>query len=336
MTATTLELLPGAVVQVLGRDRVDLLHRLSTNDLRPLHKAPGVISTLFTSAQGKLLDWTDVLSHADRVLLRTSPGRAAAVADWVEKYTIMEDVQSSNASHAYAFVALTGADAVALTGLPSMPARGQVVELNGAFWYAGLSAYGSRMEGLVPAAAVPAKIAAWQAAGAILLGDAARELQRLRAGVPSHAYEFAAEVNPLELRLTQYAVGWNKGCYIGQEVISRLDSYDKVARLLMGLGGRCECDGSAAGQSQTDTGRPASGPRDLLDRPTGRRHRGPGHRQARGGAARGGSTRDRRQSGGGAFGASTLLRRTGGRLAPASLLLRRCLKSVSKAARSTR
>ncbi|RYD46317.1 MAG: hypothetical protein EOP85_07700, partial [Verrucomicrobiaceae bacterium] len=31
------------------------------------------------------------------------------------------------------------------------------------------------------------------------------------------------------------AISWNKGCYIGQEVLSRLDSYDKVARLLMGI-----------------------------------------------------------------------------------------------------
>lgn len=256
MTATTLEVLPGAVVQVLGRDRVDLLHRLSTNDLRPLQAGSGVVSTLFTTNQGKLVDWTDVLVLGDRVLLRTSPGRAASVAAWVEKYTIMEDVQSSDASNAYAFVALTGAEAVRLVGLPGLPARGEVCMHEGAVWISGLPAYGERLEGLLPAASAPAKIAAWQAAGAVLLDEAGRELQRLRAGVPSHAHEFAAEVNPLELRLTQYAVGWNKGCYIGQEVISRLDSYDKVARLLMGWEADVAVAAQAAGLKLTQDGRP--------------------------------------------------------------------------------
>jgi folate-binding protein YgfZ len=48
-------------------------------------------------------------------------------------------------------------------------------------------------------------------------------------------HELHNEPNPLEMRLGPSCISWKKGCYIGQEVISRLDSYDKVARLLMGF-----------------------------------------------------------------------------------------------------
>ncbi len=40
--------------------------------------------------------------------------------------------------------------------------------------------------------------------------------------------------NPLECGLWNY-VSFTKGCYIGQEVIARLDTYDKVQRHLMGI-----------------------------------------------------------------------------------------------------
>ena len=70
----------------------------------------------------------------------------------------------------------------------------------------------------------------------MITGDElSREWLRLLAGEPSPQFEYQKETNALELNLLHAAIGWNKGCYIGQEVISRLDSYDKVARGLMGF-----------------------------------------------------------------------------------------------------
>ncbi|RYZ97403.1 MAG: CHAT domain-containing protein, partial [Moraxellaceae bacterium] len=48
-------MLPAGVLRVTGADRVDLLHRLSTQDLRPLRTAHKAAQTLFTTAQGKEL-----------------------------------------------------------------------------------------------------------------------------------------------------------------------------------------------------------------------------------------------------------------------------------------
>ena len=52
--------------------------------------------------------------------------------------------------------------------------------------------------------------------------------------LPKSPDQINSNYNPLELGLKNL-ISWNKGCYIGQEVISRLDSYDKVSRALVCL-----------------------------------------------------------------------------------------------------
>ncbi len=57
---------------------------------------------------------------------------------------------------------------------------------------------------------------------------------RIEKGIPKSPRELNKKHNRLETRLLS-SVSFTKGCYIGQEVIARLDSYDKVQRHLMGI-----------------------------------------------------------------------------------------------------
>jgi folate-binding protein YgfZ len=66
------------------------------------------------------------------------------------------------------------------------------------------------------------------------LGEEAWEMLRIEAGCPRFGRELTEEHNPLEARLDA-AISWTKGCYVGQEVVARLDSRHKVSRLLVGL-----------------------------------------------------------------------------------------------------
>lgn len=60
------------------------------------------------------------------------------------------------------------------------------------------------------------------------------EFSRIKLSLPKSPNELNEDNNPLELGLGKL-ISWNKGCYVGQEVISRLDTYDKVSRCLVGL-----------------------------------------------------------------------------------------------------
>jgi folate-binding protein YgfZ len=67
-------------------------------------------------------------------------------------------------------------------------------------------------------------------AGIPLVGAAAFALWRIDRLLPAVGHELSALANPLEAGAAA-AVDFEKGCYIGQEVIARLDSYDKVQRV---------------------------------------------------------------------------------------------------------
>ncbi|MEZ0313306.1 MAG: folate-binding protein YgfZ [Myxococcota bacterium] len=232
-------LLQNDIVQVGGKDRVDLLHRLSTNDLEPLATTGQVRSTLFTTSQGRLIDWVTVVAAPEVLLLVASPGRGQRIADWVDTYTIMEDVQSKLVSSAKAHIVVDGPNAEQVVStvfgdvgtLSAESAR----QANDGWIWRGLAAYGPRFELLVDAAQAQATLQRLRAVGALAADQSIFERLRVDAGVPGPATEYPDDVNPLELRLGPVAVSFRKGCYIGQEVISRLDSYDKVARLLVGF-----------------------------------------------------------------------------------------------------
>jgi folate-binding protein YgfZ len=227
------------IVQVGGKDRVDLLHRLSTNDLTPLATTGQVRSTLFTTSQGRLIDWVTVVAAPEVLLLVASPGRGQRIADWIDTYTIMEDVQNELVSTAKVHMVIDGPDAERMvstvfgdvgTVTPEDARRANE------FWiWKGLAAYGTRFELLVDAAQAPETLQRLRSVGAVAADQTIFERLRVEAGVPGPSTEYPDDVNPLELRLGPVAVSFRKGCYIGQEVISRLDSYDKVARLLVGF-----------------------------------------------------------------------------------------------------
>jgi folate-binding protein YgfZ len=77
-------------------------------------------------------------------------------------------------------------------------------------------------------------------------GAALLEVLRIEAGMPASGLELTEEHNPWEARLAD-AISLTKGCYVGQEVVARLNTYKKVARQLVRLSIPAPAAGSAAG-----------------------------------------------------------------------------------------
>ncbi len=82
------------------------------------------------------------------------------------------------------------------------------------------------------------------------------ELLRIRQGMPVWGRELTPDTLVQEARLEGFAVDFDKGCYVGQEVVSRLKSVGRVNRRLTLLRGDCEAgagsrlvvDGATAGE----------------------------------------------------------------------------------------
>ena len=230
-------------IRATGEDALDLLNRLSTNKvdhLEPGHWAP----TVLTSDRGRIVDLLCVVHAGDHVLLLTSPGQQQPVIEWLDKYTIMEDLEVEDVSQSTAVVALAGVGADAALGLREdepdyLPGRvypADAVSVGGADAITvarPLGALPCRLL-IVSGNAADAVTSALTGAGAVMADAGQWETLRVRSGDPAFGSEMGEPYNPLEAGLIG-AIDFTKGCYIGQEVIARLDSYDRVQKYLAAL-----------------------------------------------------------------------------------------------------
>ena len=227
-------------LKATGQDALDLLNRLSTNKvdhLEPGHWAP----TVLTSDRGRIVDLLSVINAGESVYLITSPGQQQPVIEWLDKYTIMEDLEVEDVSATTAVIAVAGAGAEAVLGLEG----GEPERLPGLQYPAPPVAIGgkcligiSRPLGsmaccllVVPSPDVPAVVPALAARGATEVDTDSWDALRVSSGAPAFGSEMGELYNPLEAGLIG-AIDFTKGCYIGQEVIARLDSYERVQKYL--------------------------------------------------------------------------------------------------------
>jgi len=230
-----------------GGDAADLLHRLSTNAIKGLSTGQGT-ATVFTTNKGRIIDLV-TLHRIDAGFLAL--GAAALIPtlrEWVDRYTFREDVTVSDWGASHRTLGLVGpaaaAHAARLWGsdaadLPRhhvlrVAAGGAAAWLVRSFPLAGdgyLVTGGAGDWDRIRAAVLAAADGA--AAGrAAEVGPACVEILRVAAGLPAHPHELNEGHNPWEARLHD-AISLDKGCYVGQEVIARLNTYKKVAKQLV-------------------------------------------------------------------------------------------------------
>jgi folate-binding protein YgfZ len=222
-----------ARVRVVGPDARAFLHRLSTNHVSELVAGRGCLNVL-TTDKGRVVDLVHHLDRGDEgVLLVGSPGKGPAIHAWLDRYLFSEKVELFDVSEGPC-VEVTGP-----TDLPPWGFAGDTLRT-----FDRVDADGRR---------VPCVIVIGRAVEGVRATADEAEVARIAAGVPG-AGELVDKFNPLDLGLHD-AIHWNKGCYIGQEVIARLDTYQKQHKVLATLrvagavpGATVNVDGAVAGE----------------------------------------------------------------------------------------
>ncbi len=228
-------------LHVLGKDREALLHRLTTNEMRDLPVGATRVN-VFTNAKGRVIDRVEMLVQADRYLLLTSPGYGETLRVWIDKYIFIEDVKVREVTNEFGLIALFGTEGAAqiqkILGLGSRDLEtghfsthswnGQELLI-----HRPESARLARYNLIIAAEAISDL---WHALlpSFTPIGFAAVETLRIMQGIPMAPHELSEEYNPHEVGLYSL-INFEKGCYIGQEVVARLDTYQKVQRRLVGI-----------------------------------------------------------------------------------------------------
>lgn len=225
-------------VRVTGRDRLDLLHRMSTNDTNSL-AAGEARQTVLINAIARIVDAPWVLNRGETALMLTGPGRATAVRRWLAGYIFFRDeVKLEDASAELGQFALFGKTAAEIANgiLPGSGAltMNRLIEQEGVVVLRGRPLAGDGFYIIAPTAQFESLWAQAVAAGAVAASEETYQLLRLAAGVPEAGHELTEAYIPLETDLWD-AVSFTKGCYIGQEIIARMESRGKLARRLSGM-----------------------------------------------------------------------------------------------------
>lgn len=207
-------------LQVTGPDRVSFLQGMVTNDVEQLAVGASCQVAMLT-AKGAMVGEGRVVKLPEVMLVDTGAGFGQAVLDFLNKYLISEEAELASAPE-LAMVGLVGP--AAATWAESLPSEVKVATLPGLL--------GAGVDVLVKRAALPTVFASL---GALpKLSDATFEVLRVEAGVPKFGADMSETTIPLEANLEK-AIHYQKGCYIGQEVIARATYRGQMNKKLVGV-----------------------------------------------------------------------------------------------------
>jgi folate-binding protein YgfZ len=215
-----------AVLVVTGKDRISWLNGLLTCDLAK--RAPGgAVYGLVVERKGHVLsDVVVVVDEADegheRVLLVVPIFAVESLRAHLEHYLVMEDAEVAPAT-GYEVWSVHGPRAE--KALEAARAAGGI---GGTLDRTGLG------DAMILAAPDLTREVGAAIAGAATVGDEAGwEALRLERGVPRFGVDFDDKTYPQEAQLEKVAVSFDKGCYLGQEVVCMLELRGHVKRKLV-------------------------------------------------------------------------------------------------------
>ena len=229
-TTARIDLSARGRIRVTGDDRARLLHAMTTNHVQDL--LPGTGSyVFFLSAVGRVLADANVLCFDDHLLLDTEPGSRAFLLEHLDKYIIADDVVLEDVTESTFALGIEGPAAEALlraAGFPS-PAQPLSHQAHGTFTVIRASSTGApgfRVTG-------PVGSAPDLAATATASQENANTV-RLEHFFPRYGDDITVANLPQETGISD-ALHFNKGCYLGQEIVERVRSRGHVNRQLVGL-----------------------------------------------------------------------------------------------------
>jgi folate-binding protein YgfZ len=219
-----------AFVKIIGSDRIRWMNGMVTNTIQGLAENHGNYSFLL-NAQGRILGDATIHCLPDSLLLQTDRSQIASILAHLDHFIIMDDVELQPLDASFTAIGIAGpkaAEILASLGLESPPAgtlastKWQNAEIN-------VTADPSRFELLLPAAVAPALWSAIVEAGAKPSGTEASEALRILNAEPLYSVDIRDRHLPQETAQTQ-ALNFNKGCYLGQEIVERIRSRATVHR----------------------------------------------------------------------------------------------------------
>jgi len=261
-------------VQITGNDRIEFLNRMLTQELKPLDgEAMKWTESFWLSRKGRLDADVRVIGFGDRVLFDVDVHQAATFVQTLDAYLFAEDAELKDVSQAMHRMSLIGPTAGKLVELATEETKqgqpGHEVE-NGqtcVIVIAGKDVYLDRSDAIgVPSFGLAIATGDVEAVytrlcelgmpdgqneigqenaglkrganaeiGLRVAGWHAYNIARIEAGEPLFNLDFGSTSLPAETGVLDRRVSFKKGCFLGQEIVARMESLGHPKQTVVAL-----------------------------------------------------------------------------------------------------
>ena len=227
--------------RLTGSDRVRWLNGMTTNNIRDLVVGQGVYAFVL-NPQGHILGDLTAYNFGDYLLVETEQAQSEKIRATFEHFIIMDDVEVANVSEEMTTIGAIGPGAGSIlkaagfefpelkiqqVAHTSWQGRSVSVVRRGTEQYPAYEIWS-------PPGDADRICQALQSAGATRVGRDALELYRVALGVARYGQDIRERDLPQETG-QEHALNFNKGCYIGQEIVERIRSRGAVHRKFTGF-----------------------------------------------------------------------------------------------------
>ena len=226
-------------LRLTGSDRLEFLHGQVSHEVKRL--TVGECRTaLMLNIRGHALALLRVYRREDDLFVAVEGGAGALVERELRAHIIFDQVELDNLSASLSTLTLQGEGAAETVRqlFGTVPAPGTFVQVPFASAKVLVSPVArSRAGGFdlhVLTQDVAELLAALRGADVQLAGEDALEALRIEAGLAGAEFEGGEGALPQEAGL-EHAVSYRKGCYLGQEIMARIEARGKLRRRLVGL-----------------------------------------------------------------------------------------------------
>ena len=213
-----LDLSARAKLRVTGADRFRFLNGQITNDLRKTSET-AAIEACVLNAKGKLNAHILIAAVGESFLVDAEPALRETLRARLERYVIADDVRIEDVTDEFSFFHV-------FTEKPPALESGRIISAR-RFRAAGWDVWSD--------SARHHTVRHELALAYAFVDSAAAEVMRIEQGLPRWGRELTDEIIPIEANLEQRTIDYQKGCYIGQEVISRIKMSGQTNKRLCGL-----------------------------------------------------------------------------------------------------
>ncbi len=231
------------LLELTGDDRLRFLHNQTTNNINQLKPGLGC-DTVFVNSTGRTLDLVTVYLTDKAILILVSPNCRQYLMEWMDRYIFpMDKVEIKDVSQQNAVFTLIGSESTEILKKCGINDLGELSLGNHRLVTMGENSIrvavgtGLAIPGYTLILPINQAKTVWEQLiqlGGIPIGDRVWEQLRIKQGRPVRDHELTEDYNPLEAGLW-HGISFNKGCYIGQETIARLNTYKGVKQRLWGV-----------------------------------------------------------------------------------------------------